>query len=60
MARNNVDKEKRKRKTSKGDAVSDIAEVLLYIPEILVFPFKAIMWILRVIKRSIGSVFDSL
>ncbi|SFJ25136.1 hypothetical protein SAMN04487936_101446 [Halobacillus dabanensis] len=37
-----------------------VIEILFWIPEILIFPFRLLFWMLRGIGRIIGHILDSI
>jgi hypothetical protein len=54
-------KEKRQRKRDRGEGYSTwdgIFELLFWIPELLILPFRLIFWLIRGIGKSIGNVWD--
>ncbi|HHY73389.1 MAG TPA: hypothetical protein GX497_09200 [Bacillus bacterium] len=57
----NKKKEKmRKSKKKKGQYtfIDFILDVLFWIPEVLLLPFRMIFWLIRGIGRLIGNIFD--
>lgn len=55
-------KKKSSRKSKKGHdnytLLDRIIDVLLWIPEIIIFPFRLIIWLFRVAGRLVKDVFD--
>jgi hypothetical protein len=54
-------KEKRKRKRESRERYSmwdGLFELLFWIPEILILPFRLIFWLFRGIGKLIGNVWD--
>jgi hypothetical protein len=54
-------KEKRTRRRSQGEhfsLVDFLLEVLIWIPEILIFPFRLVFWLFRGLGKLIGGIWD--
>ncbi|SES25209.1 hypothetical protein SAMN04487944_1282 [Gracilibacillus ureilyticus] len=51
----------RKSKKHKDDytAWDVIVDVLLWVPELLIFPFRMLFWFLRIIGKFLGELLDA-
>jgi len=54
-------KRKKKRKDESSYSMADfVGDVLFYLPEVILLPFRILFYLLRGIFRAIGSLFDGI
>jgi hypothetical protein len=54
-------KEKRIKRRNQGEhfsLVDFLLEILIWIPELLIFPFRVVFWLFRGLGRLLGDIWD--